>query len=155
MLKISVNFFCKKCGRKSPFPNSRINRVQSRILGQCPDSFRKDTFGKFLPRNTLKKHFFWKKNTFLSNITRSSMGLPDADKTGETFSNVIAGFTLGYQWLLGVGVSFSENSNEIVFIHYRWSFPTCNSLISCYFSKKFGTNFQKVQVYICTETFPS
>ena len=83
------------------------------------------------------------------------MGLPDADKTGETFSNVIAGFTLGYQWLLGVGVSFSENSNEIVFIHYRWSFPTCNSLISCYFSKKFGTNFQEVQVYICTKNFPS
>ena len=75
--------------------------MQFRILGQCPESFRKDTFGKFLPRNTLKKHFtFEKKNIFLSNITRSSVGLPDADKTGETSSDVIAGFTLGCQWFL-------------------------------------------------------
>ena len=28
------------------------------------------------------------------------MGLPDADKTGETSSDVIAGFTLDYQWFL-------------------------------------------------------
>ena len=28
------------------------------------------------------------------------MGLPDADKMGETSSDVIAGFALGYQWFL-------------------------------------------------------
>ena len=120
LLKISVNFFCKKCGRKSPFPNSRINRVQSRILGQCPESFRKDTFGKFLPRNTLRKHFFLKKEHFLSNITRSSVGLPDADKTRETSSDVIAGSTLGYQWFL-----IFENrkrGGSLVFWKFQWDF---------------------------------
>ena len=42
-------------------------------------NLKKGTFYEFLPRNALKQYYVWQKGHFLSNITKGSIRLPDAD----------------------------------------------------------------------------
>ena len=50
----------------------KLLQVQN-LLEQRPESLKKGTFGVALHRNTLKQHYFGKKGTFWSNITRGSI----------------------------------------------------------------------------------
>ena len=53
-------------------------RVLSIILGQHPQSSKRALFLKCYPEMP-KIRLFFKKDTFLSNLTRGSIQLPDAD----------------------------------------------------------------------------
>ena len=65
-----------------------LQSIVSRILGQHPESSKKGTFWKVLPIYTFNKAIFGKKSTFLSNITRGSVQLPDTDFFSELFLGV-------------------------------------------------------------------